>query len=130
MLLCCALFIDILAEAKSFSLKMQKIDIRITDVVEAVKNTKQNCQLLLKHMEKDSALILKLPMLKLIIDHVEANEDGKLCYQDVKLKHFLCEKGYIVNHLVEILKSVVECFDKCYGDRLSRMNDAAHRLLE
>ena len=76
-------------------------------------------------MEKDSALILKLPILKLIIDHVEANKDGKPCYQDVKLKHFLHEKGYIVNHLVEIVKSIVECFDKHYGKTISNTSKAA-----
>ena len=41
-LLCCALFIDVLAEAKNFSLKTQKIDVSIIGVVEAVENTKQN----------------------------------------------------------------------------------------
>ena len=41
-LLCCAVFIDVLAEAKNSSLKTQKIDISIIDVVEAVENTNQN----------------------------------------------------------------------------------------
>ena len=45
-------------------------------------------------------------MLKLIIDDAEANEDGESCYQDVKLKRFLYEKGYTVNHAVEIVKSI------------------------
>ena len=56
-LLRCALFIDVLAEAKNFSLKTQKIDINIIDIVEAVKNTKQNYRRLLKHVEKDPGLI-------------------------------------------------------------------------
>ena len=78
--------------------KKQKIDISIIDIVEAVENTKQNYRQLLKHVEKDPASILKLFTLKLIIDDVEANEDGEPRYQDVNLKHFLREKGYIVNH--------------------------------
>ena len=41
-LLSCAVFIDVLAKTKNFSLKTQKVDISITDVVEAVENTKQN----------------------------------------------------------------------------------------
>ena len=61
--------------------------------------------------------ILRLPTLKLLIDHAEANEDG---YQGVKLKHFLCEKGYIVNHVVEIVK-----FHKHYGNTISEASEAA-----
>ena len=95
-LLRCALLIDVLAEAKIFSLKTQKIDISIIDVVEAIENTKKPHQRLLKHEEKDPASILKLPMLKLIIDHVEANEDGEPCYQDVKLKHFCMKKATLL----------------------------------
>ena len=68
---------DVLAETKSFSLKTQKIDVSIIDVVQAVKNTKQNYQQLLKHLEKGPALILKLPTLKLITDLAEANEDDE-----------------------------------------------------
>ena len=78
--MCCTLFIEVLGEAKNFSLKTQKIDINIIDVVEAVKNTKQNYWRLLKHVEKDPATILKLPMLKLITDHVKVNENGELSY--------------------------------------------------
>ena len=75
-------------------------------------------------MEKDPASIFKLPMPKLIIDNAEANE-GEPCYQDVKLKHFFCEKGYIVNHVVEFVKSIVECFDKRYGSAISETSEAA-----
>ena len=64
-LLRCALFVDVLAEAKNFSLKTQKIDINIIDVVEAVENTKQNYKRLLKLVEKNPASILELlPTLK------------------------------------------------------------------
>ena len=76
-------------------------------------------------MEKDPASILKLHMLKLIIDNVEVNEDGEPHYQDVKLKHFLPEKGYIVNHAVKIVKYIVECFNKCYGNAISETSKAA-----
>ena len=76
----CAVFIDVLAEAKNFSLKTQKIDINIIDIVDAVENTKQNYRRFLKHVEKDPASILKLPTLKLVIDDVEANEDGEPRY--------------------------------------------------
>ena len=123
--LCCALFIDVLVEAKNFSLKTQKCDISIIDVVATFQNTKQNYQQLLKYMEKDPALVLKLPTLKLIIDDVGANEDGEPRYQDVKLNHFLCEKGYNANYVGKIVKFIVVCFDKRYGNTISEMSEAA-----
>ena len=43
----------------------------------------------------------------------------------MKLKHFLREKGYIVNHAVKIVKSIVECFYKCYGNTISEMSEAS-----
>ena len=110
---------------KKFSLKTQKIDISIIDVAEAVENTKQNYRQLLKHDKKEPASILKSPTLKLIIDYVEANEDGEPSYQNVKLEQFLCEKGYMVNHAVEIVKPIMKCFDKRHGNAISEMNKAA-----
>ena len=48
-------------------------------------------------MEKGWTSILKLPMQKLIIAHIEANKDGKPhYYQHVKLKYCLHKKGYII----------------------------------
>ena len=52
-------------------------------------------------------------------------EDGEPHYQDVKLKHFLPEKGYIVNHAEKIVKYIVECFNKCYGNAISETSKAA-----
>ena len=43
----------------------------------------------------------------------------------MKLKNVLCEKGYIVNHAVEIVKSIVEFSDKLYGNTISEMSKAA-----
>ena len=57
---------------------------------------------MLRYEEKDPGLILKLPTLKLIIDHAEANKDGEPHYQVVKLNFFFCEK-YIVNYVMEIV---------------------------
>ena len=64
-------------------------------------------------------------MLKLIIDDAEANEDGESCYQDVKSKRFLYEKGYTVNHAVEIVKSIMECFNKCSSNAISEKSEGA-----
>ena len=70
-------------------------------------------------------MILKSPTLKLIIDNVEANEDGEPSYQNVKLEQFLCEKSYMVNHAVEIVKPIMKCFDKRHDNAISEMNKAA-----
>ena len=42
----------------------------------------------------------------------------------MKLEHSLREKGYSVNHAVEIVKSIVECFDKHYDNIISEMSEA------
>ena len=62
-------------------------------------------------------------MLTLIIDHVEATEGGKPHYQDEKFKYFVCEKSYLVNYVVQIVKSIVECFNKRYGNTVSETNE-------
>ena len=76
-------------------------------------------------MQKDPASIFKLPTIKLITDHAETNEDGEPRYQDVKLKHFLIKKDCIVNHAIEIVKSIVEYFNKHYGNTISHTSEAA-----
>ena len=101
-------------ETKKFSLKTQKIDVSITDVFKAVET----------HAERPS-IDFQITHNKLITDHVETNEDGEPRYQDVKLKHFLIKKDYIVNHAIEIVKSIVEYFNKHYGNTISHTSEAA-----
>ena len=48
-----AFFIDVLAEAKAFSLKTQKDDIKIIDIVESLESMKRNYERLLKRARKD-----------------------------------------------------------------------------
>lgn len=43
----------------------------------------------------------------------------------MKLNHFLCEKGYNANYVGKIVKFIVVCFDKCYGNTISEMSEAA-----
>ena len=76
--------------------KILQAEKSIIDVVEAVKNTKKNCWRLLRYEEKDPGLILKLPTLKLIIDHAEANKDDEPHYQFVKLKYFFVKNTLLI----------------------------------
>ena len=59
-----ALFIDILAEAKKFSLITQKSNINIVEVVDYVETTKSNYERLLKRFERNPSCVYELPTLK------------------------------------------------------------------
>ena len=82
-LLCCALFTDILAEAKKFSLITQKTDINIINILDLVESTKNNYERLFRKLSKNHNLVFQLPTLRLVIDAIESNdEDGDALYQD------------------------------------------------
>ena len=86
-----ALFIDILAEAKKFSLITQKSNINIVEV----ETTKSNYERLLKRFERNPSCVYELPTLKLVTDLIESNEDdGDALYQDQKVNYYLREKKY------------------------------------
>ena len=53
------------------------------------------------------------------------SNDSEPRYQDIKLKYFLCEKGYTVEHALETIKSIVEYFNKRYGNKMPEMSKAA-----
>ena len=72
-------FIDVLTPTKIFSLKTQKSDISIIDIVECVDTMKQSYKKLLKQVESDkNNVFVLLPSLKSVISEIENNEDGKL----------------------------------------------------
>ena len=81
----CALFKDILADAKIFSLVTQKQDIDILTIIDAVETTKNNYQKLKKKLEiveKEPDYVFDLPTVKLVIDEIESNseQDGEPLY--------------------------------------------------
>ena len=100
-LLSSCFFIDVLAPTKIFSLKTQKSDISIIDIVDCVDTTKQNCKKLLKRFESDFVL---LPTLKSVINEIENNEDGEPEYQGQKLRFYLNEKEYLKKSVSVSLK--------------------------
>ena len=84
-----AFFIDVLAEAKAFSLKTQKDDTNIIDIVESLESMKRNHERLLKRARKDENYVLKLPTSKSVVDEIEDDEDGEPTYQGQKV---ICRK--------------------------------------
>ena len=95
-LLRCALFTDILAEAKKFSLITQKTDINIIDILDLVESTKNNYERLLRKLSKNHNLVFQLPTLRLVIDAIESNdEDGDALYQDQKVNYLREKKIHI-----------------------------------
>ena len=112
-LLCSCFFIDVLAPAKIFSLQTQKSDVSIIDIVDCVDTTKWNYKKLLKPFESDqNNVFVLLPMWKTVINKIENNEDGEPEYQGQKLKFYLSEKEYLKNHFVDIIKTIVVCYEE------------------
>ena len=125
-LLRCALFIDVLAEAKKFSLITQKSDVDIITIIDYVESTKYSYEWLLKWLRKNSTNVFKLPTVKLVVEAIESNEDdGEPLYQNQKVHYYIREKRYIENHIVEIVDSIISCFERRYGNLYSDASDAA-----
>ena len=84
LLLCCALFTDILAEAKKICLITQKSDIKIIDIFDLVESTKNNFERLFRKLSKNHNLVFQLP--KLVTDAIESNDkDGDALIKIKKL---------------------------------------------
>ena len=85
-LLRCALFTNVLAEAKHFSLITQEQNIDIIHILDSVENTKHNYKCLLKKLQKNLAYVFQLPTVKLVTAEIESNdEDGEPMYQNQKV---------------------------------------------
>ena len=74
-LLRCALFTDVLAEAKHFSLISQEQNIDIICILDSVENTEHNCEHLLNKLRKNSAYVFQLPTVKLVTEEIESNDE-------------------------------------------------------
>ena len=84
-LLWCALFTDVLAEAKRFSLITQEenIDIIYIYILDSAENTKHNYKHLLKKLWKNPTYVFQLPTVKLVTDEMKSNdEDGEPMYRN------------------------------------------------
>ena len=83
-LLHCALFTDILAEVKKFSLITQKSDINIINILDLVESTKNNYARLFRKLSKNHDLVFQLPPLKLVIDAIESMMKRVMSYIKIK----------------------------------------------
>lgn len=118
-LLYCALFTDILAEANKFNLITQKTDINIIDILDFVESNKNNYECLFRKLCKNYNLVFLLPTLNLI-DAIESNnEDGEVLHQDQKVNYYLCEKNKY-----SIMSLKWYCFKKRYGNLHSSETEA------
>ena len=74
----CALFKDVLADAKIFRLLMQNQNKDILKISEAIESTKNSYHHLRKKLEKNPEHVFQLLTLKMVIEEIEANtEDGE-----------------------------------------------------
>ena len=76
-LLRCALFKDVLADAKIFSLLVQNQNKDILKIFEAVESTKNSYHPLRKKLEKDPEHVFQLLTLKMVIEEIEANTEDE-----------------------------------------------------
>ena len=72
-----ALFKDILADAKVFSLLTQKHNINIIKIVDSAESTKNNYERLRKKLEKNPEYVFELPTLKMVINEIESNTEDR-----------------------------------------------------
>ena len=112
-----ALFKDVLATAKIFSLLTQKQNIDILKIFETVESTKNSYQRLRKKLEKNPEYVFQLPTLKMVIEEIEVNtEDGEPLYQNMNVHYHSREKQFIKNHCVETVDAIIHCYEKRYGN--------------
>ena len=85
-LLRCALFTDVLAEAKHFNLMTQEQNIDIICILDLVENIKHNYEPLLKKLQKNLAYAFQLPTVKLVTEEIKSiDEDGEPMYQSMTI---------------------------------------------
>ena len=124
-LLLCAIFTDVLAEAKHFSITTQEQNIDIIHTLDSVENTKHDYEHLLKKLQNNPAYVFQLPTANLLTEEIESNnEDGEPMYQNQKVQFYSREKRFI-DHIVQIVERIVSCFEKHYGNLYSNLEETS-----
>ena len=72
-----AFLLDILAEAKVFSLCTQKADANIIDITDAAQSTQHHYNGLKKKLNKDPEFVFKLPTLASVLLEIKKNDTEK-----------------------------------------------------
>ena len=86
-LLCSAFFIDVLSEAKKFSLITQKSESNIINIVDSADSTKGKYERLVNKIRQNNDYIFQLPTLKSVVEEIENVEDSEPRYQNRKILH-------------------------------------------
>ena len=102
-------FIDVLSEAKNFSLLTQKSESNI-NIVDSADSTKQKYERLVNKIRQNNDYIFQLPTLKSVVEEIENDEDGEPRYQNQKIKYYTGEKRYIRDHALQVLEKFLNCF--------------------
>ena len=66
--------------------------------------------------------------IKSVINRIENNKEVKPEYQSQKLKFYLSEKGHLKNHCVNIVKTIVTCYEDRYSSLLSDNNNESSEI--
>ena len=97
---------------------MQKKNVNVIKLLNVVESAKSNYERLLKKIQDGNDYTLTLTNFKNIIDAIKSNkdEDGESLYQGHKLVNHSREKRYLLDHAQYIVKKIINCFEKCYGN--------------
>ena len=94
-ILSAAFLLDVLTEAKIFSLYTQKSDSNLMNIVDTAQSAKPHCVKLQKKMENNPEFVFTLLTLASAISKVKKDNDTEpWLYLDQTLKHFNQTKGY------------------------------------
>lgn len=113
-------FVDLLGPAKELSMVTQKNNLCITEVVEAVENTKRKYQRLLRRVSSDEEHIFRvLPTFRNVLAEIEEESNNDTIYQGQKIEMFIQQKEFLKNNAVEIISKIVFCLEERYGNLYS-----------
>ena len=93
-------------------------------IFEAVESTKNSYQLFRKKFEKNPVYVFQLPTHKTMIEEIDANtEDGEPLYDNMKVHYYCREKQFIKNNCVQIVDTIINCYEKRYGNLFTRKSN-------
>ena len=96
----CALFTNVPAEAKHFSVTTQTQNINIISILDSIKSTECNYKELLKKLKKNPSYLFQLPTLKVMAETTESKEDNsKSVYQNKKDQLYSRKRHFIQSML-------------------------------
>ena len=105
-----ALFIDLLDNARKFSVISQKAEVNILLMIDTLDDTLLHYQMLLMKLKKDPAFVFELPTLKSVLSRIEGDT-----YQGVKLTNLKQAKESISRNVYKMVQEILVCLQERYG---------------